>query len=144
MFESLRHWIESIKDESKLFRNADDEVLHSALASLLYHFISVEEHHGAREKHEFDRLMKQEFELNQEQIDHLYQTAKIAASDLHDDLLTINAYLKDDSAIRAHFMQKLLQLVDIHGVHSEELNLFYETLHEVFPELKDVGTEEDY
>jgi len=144
MFESLRHWIESINDESKLFRDVEDEVLHSALASLLYHFISLDEHHSAREKHEFDRLMKQEFGLGQEQIDHLYQTAKVASGDLHDDFQTINSHLKDNPVARAHFMQKLLQLIDIHGVHSEELNLFYETLHEVFPELKDVGNNDDY
>jgi uncharacterized tellurite resistance protein B-like protein len=144
MFESLSHWIESIKDESKLFRNVEDEVLHSALASLLYHFISLEERHGGREKHAFDRLMKQELELNQEQIDHLYQAAKVATRDLHGDLLTINSHLKDNPAARVHFMQKLLQLIDIHGVHSEELNLFYETLHEIFPEVMDVGRKEDY
>lgn len=143
MFESLKHWLDSIKNESKLFRNADDEVLHSALASLLYHFISLEEHHGAREKHEFDRLMKREFELNQEQIDHLYQAAKVATKDLHDDLQTISSHLKDNPAARVHFMQKLLQLVDIHGVHSEELKLFYETLYEVFPEVRDVGRNVD-
>lgn len=144
MFESLRHWLESIEKDSKLFQDADDEVLHSALASLLYHFIALDERHGAREKHEFDRLMKQEFELNQEQIDHLYQAAKVSNRDLHDDMLTINSHLKENPAARVHFMQKLLQLVDIHGVHSEELKLFYETLHEVFPELKDVGEDEEY
>ena len=144
MFESLRHWLESIEKDSKLFQDADDEVLHSALASLLYHFIALDERHGAREKHEFDRLMKQEFELNQEQIDHLYQAAKISNRDLHDDMLTINSHLKDNPAARVHFMQKLLQLVDIHGVHSEELKLFYATLHEVFPELRDVGEDEEY
>ena len=41
------------------------------------------------------------------------------------------------------FMQRLLQLIDIHGTHSPELDLFYETLHEVFPNLKDVGTNEN-
>ena len=143
MFESLRHWIESIKDESKLFRNADDEVLHSALASLLYHFISLEERHTGRERHEFDRLLKQEFDLNQEQADHLYQAAKTATRDLHGDLLTIESHLKDNPVARMHFMQKLLQLIDIHGAHSAELDLFYETLHEVFPKLKDVGRSED-
>jgi uncharacterized tellurite resistance protein B-like protein len=144
MFESLRNWFESIRDESKLFRHAEDEVLHSALASLLYHFISLEERHDGREKHEFDRLMKQEFELNQEQVDHLYQAAKVATRDLHGDLQTISSALKDNPTARMQFMQKLLQLIDIHGVHSTELNLFYETLHEVFPELKDVGRNEDY
>jgi uncharacterized tellurite resistance protein B-like protein len=144
MFESLRHWIESIKDDSKLFRNADDEILHSALASLLYHFISLEERHTGREKHEFDRLMKRELDLNQEQVDHLYQAAKVANRDLHGDLLIIDSHLKDNPTTRMHFMQRLLQLIDIHGAHSAELSLFYETLHEVFPKLKDIGRNEDY
>jgi uncharacterized tellurite resistance protein B-like protein len=144
MFESLRHWFESIRDESKLFRDADDEILHSALASLLYHFISREARHTGKEKHEFDRLMKQEFELDQKQVDHLYHAAKVANTDLHADLQIINSHLKDNPNTRLMFMQKLLQLVSLHGVHSAELNLFYETLHEVFPDLKDVGTNEDY
>ena len=144
MFKSLKHWIESISNEDKLFRHAEDEVLHSALASLLYHFISLDDSHDGREKHEFDRLMKQELELNQEQVDHLYQAAKSATGDLHGDLLTISSHLKANPMARMHFMQKLLQLVDIHGTHSAELNLFYETLHEVFPELKNVGTDEEY
>ena len=143
MFESLRNWIESIRDESKLFRHGEDEVLHSALASLLYHFISLEERHGGREKREFDRLMKQEFELNQEQVDHLYQAAKAATGDLHSDMQTISSALKANPMARMLFMQKLLQLIDIHGVHSAELNLFYETLHEVFPDLKDVRRNEE-
>lgn len=144
MFESLKHWLESIRDESKLFQHADDEVLHSALASLLYHFISLDERHDGREKHEFDRIMKQEFELNQEQIDHLYQGAKAATRDPHGDLLTIDSHLRDNSTVRMHFMQKLLQLIDIHGAHSAELKLFQETLHGVFPEVKDlVGRRED-
>ena len=140
MFESLRHWIESINDESKLFQHAEDEALHSALAALLYHFISLEKRHGGREKHEFDRMMKQEFDLSQEQVDHLYEAAKSATGDLHDDLLTIESHLKDNPAVRMSFMQKLLQLINIHGAHSQELDLFYETLHEVFPNLKDVGS----
>lgn len=143
MFESLRHWITSIKDESKLFQDPDDEVLHSALASLLYHLISAEQRHSGREKHEFDRMMKQEFDLRQEQIDHLYQAAKAATGDLHEDLHTINAHLKDNPAVRMRFMQKLLQLINIHGTHSEELNLFYEMLHEVFPDAKTAGGSED-
>lgn len=139
MFESLRHWMESISDESKLFRDAEDEALHSALASLLYHFISVEKLHGGREKREFDRIMKQEFDLDQQQVDHLYQGAKAATGDLHDDLLIIDSHLKNNPADRMRFMQKLLQFINIHGTHSQELDLFYETLHQVFPNLKDAG-----
>ena len=136
MFESLKHWIASIEEESKLFEDSDDEVLHSALASLLYHFIALEDRHSGREKHEFDRLMKQEFDLEQDQIDHLYEAAKSATGDQHEDLHTINAHLKDNPAVRMRFMQKLLQLLNLHGTHSAELNLFYETLHEVFPDVK--------
>lgn len=143
MFESLRHWLESIEDDSRLFRDAEDEALHSALASLLYHYIALDEHHSGKEKREFDRLMKQQLGLDQEQVDHLYQAAKVATSDLHDDLRTIASHLKDAPTARMRFMQQLLQLIDIHGAHSAELNLFYETLHEVFPELKDVGRNEN-
>lgn len=143
MFESLRHWIESINDESKLFEHAEDEALHSALASLLYHFIALDERHGGKEKHEFDRIMKQELDLSQQQVDHLYQAAKAATGDLHEDLLTIDSHLKGKPAARMRFMQMLLQLISIHGVHSPELNLFHETLHEVFPNLRDVGSDDN-
>ena len=144
MFESLRHWIESIDEDSKLFRNADDEMLHSALASLLYHFISREQHHDEREKHEFSRLMKDEFELSAEQIEHLYQSAKSATGELRGDLLIIKAHLKGNPGVRMQFMQRLLQLINIHGAHSSELELFYRTLHEVFPEVRDAGGSENF
>lgn len=142
MFDSLKHWIESIKDDSKLFQHADDEVLHSALASLLYHFISHEARHDGREKHKFDQIMKQEFELNQDQVDHLYQAARTSTGDLDVDLTTINSHLKDNPAVRMQFMRGLLQLVNIHGAHSQELQLFYQTLHKVFPDMK-VAAEDD-
>jgi hypothetical protein len=40
-------------------------------------------------------------------------------------------------------MRKLLQLIDIHGTAKEELDLFYETLHEVFPEVKGLKDEDE-
>lgn len=139
MFESIRHWLEAIKEENRLFEHADDEVLHSALASLLYHIIEQEKRHDGRERHMFDRMMKQEFSLTQEQIDHLYEAASAASDDLRGDLHTINEHLKKKPAIRMTFMRKLLQLINIHGTHTEELDIFYETLHEVFPDLKLAG-----
>jgi uncharacterized tellurite resistance protein B-like protein len=50
MFESLTHWFNSLKNESKLFDHPEDEILHSALASVLYHVISADQHVDAREK----------------------------------------------------------------------------------------------
>ena len=142
MFESITHWFDTLKNESKLFDHPEDEILHSALASVLYHVISADQHVDAKEKHEFDRILKQEFDLSDEQVDHLYRAAKGSTADVHGDLHTINFYLKPKPAVRMTFMRKLLQLVDIHGAHREQLDLFYETLHEVFPEVKDLGNEE--
>jgi len=143
MFESLTHWFDSLKNESKLFVHPDDEILHSALASVLYHIISADQHVDAKEKHEFDRILKQEFDLNDEQADHLYRAAKGSTANVHSDLHTINFYLKHNPAVRQTFMRKLLQLIDVHGAHREELDLFYETLHEVFPEVREIGNEDE-
>ena len=143
MFESLKHWFDSLTEESKLFEHRDDEILHIALASVLYHVINSDQHVDAREKHEFDRIMKQEFDLNDEQVDHLYQRAKGSTADVQGDLHTINFYLKHKPAVRMTFMRKLLQLVDVHGAHDEQLDLFFEALHEVFPEVREIRGDED-
>ena len=141
MFESLKHWIESIEVESKLFADPDDELLHTALASLLHHFIVLDQRHGGREKHEFDRIMQQDLGLVQAQTDHLYQAAKSARGDLHDDLLTIRSHLNENPLIRMLFLQQILRLIDIHGVQSNELEEFHEAIHNVFPEAKELGAE---
>jgi uncharacterized tellurite resistance protein B-like protein len=143
MFKSLSHWLDSLKDESKLFEHPEDEILHSALASVLYHIISADEHVDAREKHEFERILKQEFDLDDDQVEHLYQAAKSATADVHGDLHTLNFYLKRNPAMRMVFMRKLLQLIDIHGTRKEELKVFFATLHEVFPEVKEIGNDEN-
>lgn len=139
MFDSLKHWFDSLKIESKLFEHADDEGLHAALASVLYHVIAADNHVDSREKHEFDRILKQEFDLDQDQVEHLYAAVKGSTADLHGDLHTINSYLKKNPVARMNFMQKLLQIVNIHGTHDGELQVFYEVLHEVFPEVKESG-----
>ncbi len=136
MFESIRHWFDSLEKKSKLFDNADDEVLHSALASVLYHIISVDDQVVSREKNEFMTVLKQEFNLNEVQAEHLYLAAKSSTSELHSDLQTVSQYLKQNPTIRMNFMKKLIHLVDIDGVKDRELDIFYEALHEVFPELK--------
>jgi len=142
MFESLTHWLDSLKDESKLFDHPEDEILHSALASVLYHVISADEHVDAREKHEFERILKQEFDLDDDQIEHLYQAAKSASADVHGDFHTLNFYLKRNPAMRMVFMRKLLQLIDVHGTQKSELELFFVALHEVFPEVKEIRGDE--
>jgi uncharacterized tellurite resistance protein B-like protein len=141
MFESLSHWLDTLNQESKLFEHSEDEILHSALASVLYHFISADQRVDAREKHEFERLLRQEFDLDDEQIEHLYQAAKASNADLKGDLHTLNIYLKRNPSVRMTFMRKLLQIIDIDGTRREELDLFFETLHEVFPEIKDLDRE---
>lgn len=143
MFDSIKHWFESLKEESKLFEHRDDEMLHSALASVLYHVISADQRVNSRERHEFDRILKQELDLNDEQVEHLYQAARGSTADVHGDLHTINLYLKRNPTMRMAFMRKLLQLVDVHGVHGEELALFYAALHEVFPEVREIGADEE-
>ena len=79
--------------------------------------------------------MMQEFALEKTQVDHLYQAAKNATGDLHEDLHTINAHLSENPGVRMRFMQKLLQLINLHGMRTAELDLFCETLHEIFPDI---------
>lgn len=136
MFESLTHWFDSLEKQSLLFNHPQDEALHVALASVLYHIISADKLVVSREKNEFARILKREFNLNDEQISHLYQAAKSATSNLLDDLQTVNIYLKQNPAVRMNFMDKLNHLVDIDGVKDRELDIFYEALHLVFPEIK--------
>ena len=135
MFESLTHWFDSLEKQSKLFNNPEEEALHSALASVLYHIISADKQVVDKEKHKFATILKQEFDLNSEQISHLYQAAKSSTSDPHADLQTVNHYLKQNPILRMEFMNKLNQLVDIDGVQDRELDIFYEALHLVFPEV---------
>ena len=115
-----------------MFEHRDDELLHSALASVLYHVISAS-HIDARKKREFQRILQQEFELDDDQVAHLYRAARASAADVHGDLLTLNFYLKPDPVMRMAFMRKLLQLIDIEGVHPCELDLFYEACTKCFP-----------
>jgi uncharacterized tellurite resistance protein B-like protein len=140
MFDSIKHWFDSLGQQGRLFEHADDEILHSALASVLYHVICID-HADARKQHEFTRILKQEFDLADDQVAHLYHAAQSSTADLHSDLHTLNYYLKHNPAVRMTFMRKLLQLIDIEGVHPGELEIFYMALHEVFPEVKDISRE---
>jgi len=137
MFDSLKHWFDSLAQESKLFEHSEDEALHSALASVLYHIVSANKQVDKREIHLFEKIMEQEFDLNKDQVDHLYQAASQSTTDWHGDLHTINHFLKSKPAVRMNFMKKLIQLVDVDGIQDDELEAFYETLHEVFPEIRE-------
>ena len=136
MFESLTHWLDSLEKESKLFNNQEEEVLHSALASVLYHIIIADKKIARQEPDKFASILKHEFDLNEQQVGHLYQAAKSSASDLSADLNTVNDYLKQKPGLRMSFMDKLNQLVYIDGVHDGELDIFFEALHLVFPDIK--------
>jgi len=136
MFESVKHWFDSLEKESKLFNNADEEALHSALASVLFHIINADNQVVSREKHRFATILKQEFDLDDEQISHLYEASKSSTSNPHTDLQIVSEYLKQNPGLRMNFMNKLNQLVDIDGVKEGELDIFYEALQLVFPEVK--------
>ena len=136
MFESLKHWFDSPGKESRLFNHPDDEAIHIALASLLHHIISADNLESDKEKHKFASILKEEFDLNDAQINHLYEHTKTTSTDLQSDLHTINEYLKDNPKLRMHFMEKINQLIDIDKVKESELDMFYETMHVIFPDIK--------
>ena len=143
MFDSIKHWFDSLGEQGRLFEHADDEILHASLASVLYHVISADQHLDARKKREFGRILKLEFDLNDDQVEHLYQAAHASTGDVQVDLHTINFYLKNNPAVRMTFMRKLLQLIDVEGVYPQELDIFYAALHEIFPEVKDINAQQE-
>jgi uncharacterized tellurite resistance protein B-like protein len=137
MFESVKHWFESASEDQHVFHHADDQLLHIALASLLFHIISADEVESAKEKRMFADILRTECDLNDEQIAHLYDRAKSLKSDVHSDLETISHYLKDNPMLRTEFMSKLNQLVNVDWVREKELETFNEALHVFFPDIKE-------
>jgi len=135
MFTSLKHWLATLDKESQLFEHADSEVIHIALASLLYHIISADKVENSREKNEFKLIMTNEFKLSEQQTMALYRYVKTLKSDLKSDLLTVNYYLKDNPNLRMTLMRKLNQLIGVDGVDNEELNIFYEAMKVIFPDI---------
>jgi len=135
MFDSLKKWIDSLEDKSHLFKHAEDEAIHVALASLLYHLISADEIASDKEKHLFTQIMENEFNLSHEQIASLYRYVKTLQSDLKTDLETVNQYLKDNPNLRMVLMRKLNQLIAADGVKTNELTLFYDAMQVIFPEI---------
>jgi uncharacterized tellurite resistance protein B-like protein len=137
MSRSLKHLLESFETESRLFNHADDEAIHVALASLLYHVISSDGVESEKEKHGFAKIMKKEFTLNDAQIASLYKQVKMLNHDSADDLHTINQYLKKNPTTRMLSMKKLIQLISLDGVNSKELEYFTKAKSTLFPELSD-------
>ena len=136
MFDSIKHWFDSLNEESKLFKHPEDETIHIALASILYHLISNEHQESSNERHQFSSILKDEFDLDSKQIDHLYHTAKSSNRDLILDLKLINEHLYENPATRMKFMTKLNRLVEIGGILDSELEIFNQALHVIFPEVK--------
>ena len=136
MFESIKHWFESLDKSSSLFDHADDESIHLALASVLYHVIQADHQESRRERNAFRKILKKEFALNDDQAEYLHTAVESANSNFEEDLQTINTYLKDKPLVKMAFMEKLIRLISVDGVMDDELDDFYQALHVVFPEIK--------
>ena len=138
MFDSIKHWFESLEQQGRMFDHPESEALHAALASVFIHALDAGDHPDARKKREFSRLLKQELGVGDQQVEHLYRAARGSSGELRDDLHTINRYLNTNPMVRLAFMQKLMQLIDVEGVEQQEMKVFFEALHEFFPEVKDL------
>lgn len=136
MFESLKHWLEEAHAQSRLFEHADDELLHVALASLLYRVISTDTVETAAEKREFSQILKHEFDLSDAQVAALHERVQSISCSLEDDLATIASHLKDKPTVRLNFMKMLSQMIAVSGVNEREMQLFYEAQQTLFPEIQ--------
>lgn len=119
-----------------MFEHPENEALHAALASVFFHALDAGPHPDARKKREFGRLLKLELGVEDEEVEHLYRVAREATGNLRDDLHTVNLYLNRNQLVRLEFMRKLMQLIDVEGVEPQEMEVFFEALHEFFPEVK--------
>ncbi|WP_144391883.1 hypothetical protein [Pleionea sediminis] len=135
MFESIKHWFESLNGAESHFDHPDDEMLHGALASALMHIILSDKLESDKEKSMFFEIMQSEFKLDNNKINFLYKAAKSSTVTLHEDFEIINKFLKDNPVVKAQFLDELNRLIDCDGVQNKELDLFYEAVKEVFPEI---------
>jgi hypothetical protein len=138
MFDSIKHWFESLEQQGRMFDHPENEALHAALASVFIHALDAGDHPDARKKREFGRIMKQELGLDDRQIEHLYGAARGSSGEVRDDLHTVNQYLNQSPMVRLEFMRRLMQLIDVEGIEQEEMKVFFDALHEFFPEVKDL------
>tara|TARA_B110000908_G_C10127423_1_gene390550 strand:- start:254 stop:658 length:405 start_codon:yes stop_codon:yes gene_type:complete len=121
MFNSLKHWLAALDKNTQLFEHADSEVIHVALASLLFHLIRADNLENDSEVNKFKQIMADEFKLSEQRIMSLYDYVKNLKSDLGSDLLTVNEYLKYNPNLRMTFMSKLNQLIVLTGLITKKL-----------------------
>ena len=135
MFDAFKDWLKLGDHPQKLFDHSDEQEIHVALAHLLFHIISIDNLESNREKQKFCEIMSEEFELNDDQISRLYHYVESLNSDFHNDLQTINEHLKHNPHLRMAFMQKIIHMMSLDGVSNAELDVFYDAMRVVFPEL---------
>ncbi len=139
MFDSFNRWFKSLDSNACQFDHAEDESIHVALASLLYHIISADDLPSDKEKHQFSSILRDEFSLTNEQVMTLYSFVKTLKTDIRSDLNTVNLYLKENPHLRMDFMDKLNRLIAVDGVKSRELEIFYDAINVIFPDLAEGG-----
>ena len=136
MFESIKHWFQSTHTKSSHFEHGENEAVHLALASVLYHIINADHDESRREISKFKDILMSEFDLSEEQAEYLHTSVASATSNFDKDLEVINQHLIDNPMVKKQFMEKLIHLVSIDGVLDDELDDFYKALNVIFPEIK--------
>lgn len=136
MFTSIKHWLDEVHDHARIFENHESEVLHVALASLLYRVIVADGQETHHEKTAFSKILKHEFDLSDDRIAALHERVKHIDCPLQHDIDTLAEFLKDNPGARLSFMSMLTQLVSVDGVKEREMELFYKVQHALFPDTK--------
>jgi uncharacterized tellurite resistance protein B-like protein len=139
VFDFLKKHAES---RTKLFEHPEDAEIHVALASLLYHALSVDSTESKKEKQVFATILKDQFGLNGHQVGELYAHVKNANTNIASDLDVIEKHLKHNPYLRMLFMQKLMQLIDVAGLKPAEMDIFYLAQNKLFPDL--AAKDEDF
>tara|TARA_R110002072_G_scaffold90500_8_gene202501 strand:- start:7301 stop:7732 length:432 start_codon:yes stop_codon:yes gene_type:complete len=126
-----------------LFDHSDDKEIHVALASLLYHVISADHTESRKEKHEFASILKDQFDLNEQQVAELYSHVKKVNTTVSADLKIIEQHLKHNPHLRLAFMKKLNHLIAVAGLKETEMEIFYSAQKILFPEIDTEGDDFD-
>lgn len=134
MFKSLKHWFDALPGARSDFA-VDDEAAHAALASLLMHVIRADTLESERERHRFEQILAEEFDLDHEHIARLHRGASTLESDLAADLATVREHLIANPGARLGLLRKLNHLVALDGVDARELKVFNTAVAALFPEV---------